>query len=488
MQYLINVDWFQIFAIRNDAVLLEKGCFYAGKSRNDKGYVNQYLLDKSEEFHPLYSTSYAVKLRKFTLAHIFLHPRMSVLDPMAVSLKMSNRVLYASNWAWYLYDILEALSLTFKNITRVDVCCDFTHFINDLHPVTFIKRFLATESTEDSPMYVRDGSNKYFTIGEKVQMEDGFELLTEYLRFGTRNSGVCTYLYNKSKELRDKKSKPYIRKAWVDGGLIEDTEDAPDVYRLEFSITQKGTRIEDLSSREDIIQEQMRRRLYCKLVEIPFCRTLALEDFKSAEYVEAIFWTYQRKYFSFRAPNENKTKSTWPHVNLFGQQPIPPYVPRHMNQDLDCGVAERNAISTIRKTIAKFEGLPQEVEAALIKAVSFMNLIYRTKSQRAHFNFNDDFLQKAMNPSAFENFDAFVSSGLLQPKQVQWLEQFINTQVIMRATKIVEQNLDPYDLYSHMIDSLFPEIRKEMDSYLRDEEIFGSNTSYYDGLPIFYHD
>lgn len=486
MQYLINVDWFQIFAEKDADLIYSPKCFYAGKTKNDKGYINQYELVDGTEFHPLYQHSYAIKLRKFTLAHLFIEPRMSVLAPMSCSLKMSNRVLYASNWCWYLFDILQALHLTFKNITRVDVCADFTTFAKNLHPTEFIQRFLATKGTKKRPQYVRCGSNKYVTIGEKVQTEDGFTLQTEYLRFGTRNSGTCTYLYNKSKELRDKKSKPYIQQAWIDAGLIKDEEDQPDVYRLEFSITQKGTRIEDTSSDEERNEEMMRRRIYCELVNLPFCRSLALDDFSSAKYVEQIFWTYCNKFFKFRAPNKNKTKSTWPEVKLWDIQTTTPYKPRKLCRDLDCGVAERNATKVLQRVLYHFSDMPTGAEKALEKSVEFLTEIYNIKTMRSKFDFNTLFLERCASPLAFENFDAFVESGFLKPKQMAWLTKYIDEQVSARTEDFVRMNTDPVFLYSDLMDKIFPELKKERDQYIRDNDIWGTNESYYDGLPIFY--
>ena len=45
-------------------------------------------------------------------------------------------------------------------------------------------------------------------------------------------SNVDTYLYNKTKEMQDKKYKPWIVEAWKRAGI----DTSKDVWRLEFSL------------------------------------------------------------------------------------------------------------------------------------------------------------------------------------------------------------------------------------------------------------
>jgi hypothetical protein len=54
----------------------------------------------------------------------------------------------------------------------------------------------------------------------------------DYLKFGSPTSNVSTYIYNKSKELREVKNKPYIIDTWKLNGMNNNV----DVYRLEFSV------------------------------------------------------------------------------------------------------------------------------------------------------------------------------------------------------------------------------------------------------------
>lgn len=361
MKYCISIDWFQLFGKSTEKTQLILGTYIAGDCNCPAGYRPAYYVIASREKHPIFRDSYCVTLRGFPLIHIFAHPKMSVMKADAVAVKVANRALYTSTWAWYLNDILRLTGIVPISVTRVDLCCDLQTFSGGLEPTTFIQRYLNDGEAGVGVQYTRVGSNKYCVHGDKrmfsgqrpnywlrriekdidpdegaISKEDSpnFSYSTwsqhQYLRFGTRKSGVSVYLYNKSLELLEKHSKPYISEMWQQNGIIED--DTKPVYRLEFSINAKGMSVENKPA------QSIARKLGVKDL-----RSLTIEDFSTQARLEDIFWGYCNKFWRFKEVTPVKYKKDMPVVQLFDVQVESTIYPRDISKSLDTGRAERNA-------------------------------------------------------------------------------------------------------------------------------------------------
>lgn len=381
MNYCISIDWFQYFCHRTPETRLRIGTYFRGATKDKSGNFHTYYIGECQEFHSMYRNSYTIFIdnqakefvpwepkegrggfedamrhkdsdnpntRKCSMVHIYMNPKMSSVDPNSVSLKVANRLLYKADWSWYLHDIIEALHLTIKNITRIDMCLDFQKFAyQDLTPSEFIHRYVQDQSVATTETYVREGSNEYCIYGKKKmipaeeteEITDDTEISVlsdfEYIRFGSRNSGVCTYLYNKSKELRDKKSKPWIRQRWEESGL---NEEEGDIFRLEFSISAKG-----MCLRKADLKRGMRAPR-AKAV-----RKLCRDDVETQRSLEQIFVGYLDKYFSFRLVGEQKYRKNMKRIELFTFELEPTMLPCYYNTAVNCGRAEKNAARTLQK-------------------------------------------------------------------------------------------------------------------------------------------
>ena len=163
---------------------------------------------------------YAIYQGKEKVATLVARPHSGILKPDSGLLKIENKYLYSYKVKQLVDNLLEDLQLSFKNISRLDIACDFNSFQNNLNPERFIHKFAFGD-------YVKLMKTK-FNIHGMHRRSNTFE----YIRFGSNTSTLCYYLYNKTIEMKEKTNKPYISENWKNKGLDLSRE----VWRLEFSI------------------------------------------------------------------------------------------------------------------------------------------------------------------------------------------------------------------------------------------------------------
>lgn len=156
-------------------------------------------------------------------------------DPEETHIRLVNRMCYFDDAAIRLQDFLNFHHYTDVRISRIDICLDFVRFDFGDDPAKFVHRYL---------------KHKYAKInGGDIDLhgKDAWEGMDmNSLKWGSPYSMVSTKMYNKTMELKDRKSglfgKPYIRQAWCLCGLIDNMQmvtlqgQEVNVWRVEFSI------------------------------------------------------------------------------------------------------------------------------------------------------------------------------------------------------------------------------------------------------------
>lgn len=385
--YIVSVDWFQVTCSRNPEQKLEIGYFLVGTNVPDYDKKAVYELARAKEFNPIYDNSLAVLFHGFQLATIYFNPRPSTLSKSLCSIKLSNRILYSGNWAFYLVDIARALKWQVKNIGRVDVCADFKSFSGGLSPYEFIRRYLHSTvgTADDAPSYVRVGSNKYVTQGRKKVTFVGKSNVSahenDYLRFGSRSTGVSVYLYCKSTELREVHDKPYITDMWIAGGLItkEDIEQLDTeqhstipIFRLEISINSSGLNIKRQRTAEGKTEVRTAIAMLSRNVKPLQVESLAVSDFLTQSSIENLFFAYANKYFQFKRVGKSKYRQYWESVPLFDVKFEPTIKPYTISRSFGTGVSERNAVSTIKRLMQSIHDLSMPEMVSLNQAANIL--------------------------------------------------------------------------------------------------------------------
>ena len=200
------------------------------------------------------------------IAVLVANPRKGFIFPENDGiLKVTNKYLYQKDFSDFLRQLLAELHLNFCNYVRVDIALDFLQF-DTMSAPDFIKGF--TERR-----YMKRDKCKFAAYGETWSVDRGG--LTggfETLKFGMETSENQYKLYNKTKEMTDKKIKPWIADNWANNGW----DGVSDVWRLEFVIknTTKG-------------------------IVIDTDTVLSMKDFDFLEYLEMIYKHYFSMLFNF---------------------------------------------------------------------------------------------------------------------------------------------------------------------------------------------
>lgn len=370
--FMISVDWFQYYCLSNNKYPLI-GCFYSSGQKNEKGYVSQYEIKGCKQFIPSYRQSMGVYLHGFLLAIIGFHPANSKIRPDGCAIKVANRVLYQSNWSFFVHDILRALGWSVVSITRVDLAYDCNYFANHLHPQMLIQSYLSpqvagleasssdvvvkTKSNIEKTVnlahrsFIRHGSNRFHVEGVKALHFPIFE----YIRFGSRRSAVCVYLYNKSQELRVQQDKPYIRECWELAGL-----ESSDVYRVELSISSAGTFLTDKKhkqKRSEVVVERpgLVKNAEMKLPKLDHLAFVRLdgESIATQARLEEMFYSYASEYFRFHIDTGQAKVKDMPVVKLFECSYDIMLKPVSANRFVDSGRTEKIVSNSLDDYIDK---------------------------------------------------------------------------------------------------------------------------------------
>lgn len=351
--YMISVDWYQVYCIRDNKIPVPD-TYLQGKNVNKKGYKNQYYIRYSKSYHPSYRISFDMLLRKQMICTISLIPRNSVVNKMGCAIKMYNGILYTEDWAWYLRDVAESLNWQIKNVTRCDICYDCNVFANGQRPEKFIAQYLKKSGSKKSANYIRSHSNKYVAYGTKKI--NSFEV--DSIRWGSRESAYSVYLYNKSKELAEKKYKPWIVESWRKHDL-----DEKHVWRFEISITTSGTKLKKLDT-GDIL---------------PLCE----DFFKTQKAIEEAFAIYASKKANFKRNRGEKKVRDMEDVKIFEFSESPTLKPINPSKYLDTGRSEKICQNVLEKISENYVDLTTEDRVHLYKASNIVSGIRAAKRKKS---------------------------------------------------------------------------------------------------------
>lgn len=217
-------------------------------------------------------------------------PHSMILKKDSCIVRIVNRQLYTPTVFYDLQCFFDDLHIMPEGLSRCDLCADFNAF-KDYDCVRFIKDFLAStirhKGRGKGSAYFNHYAKNEFGISKSHVDYTG-------LAFGSRESDVRAYLYNKSWELLTVKDKPYIRDLWRAAGLNV----SKPVWRLEFSLHSKARKFKD--------------KMTGKTKEI------TRDDIADKHELQKLYLTFVHKYWAFIKNRANITNiSREPTLNLF---------------------------------------------------------------------------------------------------------------------------------------------------------------------------
>lgn len=229
MENCIAIDWLQLYCHTPlDKVMNSKLGTFEPVLKSRSGSYEVCLQDYSIR---QFKNVYEIKKDNEVLAVITCNPPAnSVLKQETAIVKIINRCLYQKELKKFVLDMLKDLNLTFISVSRIDICVDFLKFDNGMTGNELIKKFV-------SEKFIKSGKQTSWTLHADSGVRDEGKtrnfLNYHYLRFGKKGGECNYYIYNKSKELAEVKTKPYIIEHWESCGY---EENQGDVWRMEFSL------------------------------------------------------------------------------------------------------------------------------------------------------------------------------------------------------------------------------------------------------------
>lgn len=339
----INVDWLQVFCL-SDAL----------ENQEINVCGRRFVLRVEDGQTPLFMRILRVaESSGRRWATILQEPRNNVINCKATMIKLENRVLYSEQFVAFLYDLMRALNVRYKGITRLDLCCDCNAFYGGLNVQRFIKKFVSGVEGVKGDI-VRVGSNKFFLVGNK----DGVSTASiNSIRFGSFKSKIGAYIYNKTLELKEVKDKPWIRQVWLEAGL-ESTEKRP-VWRSEISISCEGTDVLNMGTGELF-------RLSPRFLE-----------YKSS--VEKLFHIYAAKALHFRVCEGQKNRRNYKDMNLYGSA-VMTSRPYYVSKSADTGRTEKICANKLRSLMEEYSDIAGTEVQGINSAIKFLLMLSNYKA------------------------------------------------------------------------------------------------------------
>lgn len=277
---IIGIDWLQY-----------RGAFkYKEEADERMLQVGEFLFTKkpgrTKDFESLYNVQYIEENTGELIDFACICADWNFKDRLKKDLqvcKIYNHVFYLYHFNWIVKK-MQSFFIT-AGIMRVDFFCDFKKFEN-ISCENFIKQ------VANNDLLIKGGRTTQI-----VSKNGKFESVT----FGTRNSPVRCYLYNKSIELQ-KSGKEYIYNIHELNGLHKTKSP---VWRLEFSILQPNT---------VCINEFAEELSY-----------FANLDFKNMDikFLYSLFFGLVKRYFTFRTNiSRRKNKDFTPELHAIDIEPM----------------------------------------------------------------------------------------------------------------------------------------------------------------------
>lgn len=269
----ISIDWFQI-----SVTIKSKALFELENSTNNvfkitKKDIRHNVFKHHREIHSNISGVWEV-------CAVFSYEPLSEILPANIGhLKIINKYLYQTDLQQLVNMLLISLHLKFKAVSRMDIALDFKKF-NHLTVPQFFKGVA-------SGKILKRKCRSLHIDGKATRT-----LNIHYMRFGSNSSPLQFYIYNKSKELREKTDKPYIRDKWNACGIGSTT----DTYRIEFVIHPSQFGVVDMNG--EFVQ---------------FNDTTITKQ----RFVEELFWTLFNMHFVFVKNDGQVKKSRMKTYQLF---------------------------------------------------------------------------------------------------------------------------------------------------------------------------
>jgi hypothetical protein len=304
-------------------------------------FISNQIFKVEEQIYstPHFKKVYLIYSAGNEICTICSMPHSKIFDSNFVQIKLHNKVLYTDDLITVIEQICNSFKLTFTGFSRIDLAYDF----NPSQIKFDVSKFIYGNLTKRIIKKQRANVN----LGFNTSINNDYH----FIRYGQKQSDVCFYLYNKSKEMRDKKLKPWIIDKW----LVSNIDNNTDVWRLEFSIKNTNYNLTDKTTGETI--------------------TLKNINAISHSNISNLFSTLYCKYFDFRSNDGGSRVDRMKRVELIkGVISDFALTPYHESKE-----SNRTQRLTIKKLLEEFHHLRTNkkiVKSELIESAFTYSRIY----------------------------------------------------------------------------------------------------------------
>lgn len=231
----INIDWLEVYALEDipswpmDADYFRRQGWQVEEREYGTRTFQQMFTLYDQQGLPF------LEVRRAPVGMFKNGERNYSYEEYGCHLRLVNRYCYADNAAALVIEFMRRYNYMFSRIAKIDLALDFELFDFGDVPSKFVKRYIGGK-------YAKINQSQLAAHGK----DDWSTREWSSISWGADRSPILTRFYNKTKELREVKDKPYIRQAWTICGLIdnpltmtktdENGERQPEIWRLEFSI------------------------------------------------------------------------------------------------------------------------------------------------------------------------------------------------------------------------------------------------------------
>lgn len=231
--YVISVDWLQLYCHLREQFEL---------GEHIVGAFNVVVTAKHTRF---YSKIANVAILNdngtpIDFAEILFSPNSSVLDPRSAHVKILNEQLYTSVWFKNMCAMLKALGLEYRSVTRCDLAYDCNKFAKGTDPQNLLKGYFLQKilkiGTNRCTMQIANMGYNLETVGDEWERPKVLPRpAVTGVTWGSMATGKQHVIYDKSREMREVKYKPWIVERWNQHGLNPEC-----VWRAEIRIANRG--------------------------------------------------------------------------------------------------------------------------------------------------------------------------------------------------------------------------------------------------------
>jgi len=209
-------------------------------------------------------------------------PRMKIIRKNAIIIKIENIWLYNEKLNFYLEKLLGEHNLIYSHIVRCDLYTDFQRINKYSDPVKLIENIF---------------SKKIAKLGRcKIQLNSAVSEIVDFqtISFGRYSSRLVYKIYNKTLELKEGKSKDWIKDSWAKNNF----EKEKTTWRCEFQISNKNINWVDTSNGENW--------------------ELDLQTLKNPLKIKETLQSLIEKHLTFRKVENKIGKEYWKPINWTG--------------------------------------------------------------------------------------------------------------------------------------------------------------------------